>query len=133
MSLRILIPLATLVALSSSPAFGQCGPGHGGHGGHGGHDSGNSHARHEEPAPKVTATNKVCPVMGRPVKAGRDMQVVVGGNTYLVCCPGCGPEMAEHKEKYLGKDGKPLNAPKEEDPKKEEPKPEPAPQAPHKH
>ena len=66
--------------------------------------------------------------MGRAVKPGRDREVVVGGKTYLVCCDGCGPEMAEHKEKYLDKDGKPLNTPK-----KEEAKPETAPSSPHQH
>ena len=48
--------------------------------------------------------------MGRPVKAVRDREVVVGGSTYLVCCDGCGPELAEHRGKYLDPDGRPLNA-----------------------
>lgn len=102
--------LAAALAVASIPALAQCGPGHGGHGGGGSsHQHGNNN---DKPTRKVTAINTVCPVMGQEVKAGRDREVVVGGQTYLVCCDGCGPELAEHKEKYLDKEGKPLNAPK---------------------
>lgn len=102
----------------ATPVFAQCS---GGHSGHGGHESRQEHLGHQDHGPKVTATNTLCPVMGRSVKPGRDREVVVGGNTYLVCCDGCGPEMAEHKEKYLDKDGKPLNTPKKDEAKSEAP------------
>ena len=127
--MRIQTPmfLATLLAFAATPSFAQCG-GHGGHSGHGDHASNPDHSGHQDSGPKITATNTICPVMGRVVKAGRDREVVVGGKTYLVCCDGCGPEMAEHKGKYLDKDGKPLNTPK-----KEEAKPEAAPSSPHQH
>lgn len=123
-----------LLAFVASPASAQCGPGHSGHSSHHGSQS-------QEPAPKkVTATNTLCPVMGREVKPGRDREVVVRGKTYLVCCDGCGPEMAEHYDKYLDADGRPRNAPKETAPDKKvpaegEPRPTPAapPSEPHKH
>jgi len=130
--LNSLIFLAA-TSLVATPASAQCGGGHGGHSGHGSHGSRQDHSGHQDTGPKVTATNTVCPVMGRPVKAGRDREVVVGGNTYLVCCDGCGPEMAEHREKYLDKDGKPLNAPKKAPEKKDEAKPEPSPSSQHQH
>ena len=100
---------------------------HGGHSGHSGHSSQGpspSRSRQEESAPKVKATNTVCPVMGRAVKPGRDREVVIRGNYYLVCCDGCGPEMSEHYDKYLDKDGKPLNTPKKDDAKPESTSPE---------
>lgn len=98
------------LAAITTPAQAQCGPSHGGQGGCG---SGHGHgSAGEKPSKKVTATNTLCPVMGREVKPGRDREVVVGGRTYLVCCDGCGPELAEHKDKYLDKNGMPLNAPK---------------------
>lgn len=121
------------VSMVATPAFAQCGGGHGGHSGHGGHGSRQNHSGHRDSGPKVMATNTICPVMGRPVKAGRDREVVVGGKTYLVCCDGCGPEMAEHKEKYLDKDGKPLNTPKKDSERKDEAKPEPSPTGQHQH
>ena len=123
-----------LLAFLASPASAQCGSGHPGHGGHQGHTS-----RDPEPR-KVTATNTLCPVMGREVKPGRNREVVVRGKTYLVCCDGCGPAMAEDYDKYLDADGRPRNAPKGTAPGKKEPKegePRPAPPAPpaegHKH
>ncbi len=87
----------------------------------------------EDNEPKVHATNTICPVMGRPVKPGRDREVVIRGNYYLVCCDGCGPDMSEHYDKYLDKEGRPLNDPKRQpkpDPKKDADKPVPAPPAP---
>lgn len=136
--MSLLNPVLFLAAafLVSTPAFAQCGGGHrghSGHSGHGGHGSRPDHSGHQDSGPKVTATNTLCPVMGRSVKAGRDREVVVGGKTYLVCCDGCGPEMAEHREKYLDKDGKPLNAPKKAPEKKDEAKPEPSPSSQHQH
>ena len=65
-------------SLVATPAAAQCGGGHSGHSGHGSHGSRQDHSRHQDTGPKVTATNTVCPVMGRPVKAGRDREVVVG-------------------------------------------------------
>lgn len=120
MSLRTSTALGAMVLYASVPSFAQCAA----HRGHATHD----HAGHQESAPKVTATNTLCPVMGKAVKPGRDKEVAVNGNTYRVCCDGCGPELAEHREKYLDKDGKPLNAPT---PEKAEPEGE-AP-APHQH
>ena len=105
MSLRASIALAAMFIYAPVPSFAQCSA-HSGHGDHATHD----HAGNQDSARKVTATNTLCPVMGEAVKPGRDKEVVVNGNTYLVCCDGCGPEMAEHKEAYLDKDGKPLNA-----------------------
>lgn len=116
------------------PVSAQCGPGHSGSRGHQGHPS-------QEPAPKkVTATNTLCPVMGRDVKPGRDREVVVRGKTYLVCCDGCGPEMAENYDKYFDAEGRPRNAPKgtaseKTVPKEEQARPAPSapPSEPHKH
>lgn len=122
MSLRSFLLFGAMGLYASVPSFAQCS-GHSGHGDHSGHQA---HSGHQDSGPKVTATNTLCPVMGRPVKVGRDMEVVVGGNTYLVCCDGCGPEMAEHKDNYLDRDGKPLNAPKAD-----EANPTPAPPAGH--
>ncbi len=102
---RLHSALGALLVLAAAPVFAQ----HAGHGGNlpspsqSGDDGGGSY--------KVTATNKVCPVMGRPVKPIRDREVVNGGRTYLICCDGCGTEMYEHREKYLDPEGKPLNAP----------------------
>lgn len=126
-----------LLAFLASPASAQCGPGHSGHSGNSGHQGHPS----QEPAPKkVTATNTLCPVMGREVKPGRDREVVVRGKTYLVCCDGCGPAMAENYDKYLDADGRPRNAPKDPGPAKKDSKEKearPAPPAPpaegHKH
>lgn len=114
---RNTILLAGLLALATVPVSAQCGPSHSGHSGHGEHGAA-GHAGHQDNGPKVTATNTLCPVMGEAVKPGRDREVVIGGLTYLVCCDGCGPKMAEHPEKYLDKDGKPLNAPKDDEAKR---------------
>lgn len=80
--------------------------------GPGGHDG---HGQTEPDRPRARAVNKICPVMGQPVKPGRDREVVVRGNYYLVCCDGCGPEMAERPDKYLDRDGRPRNAPRDAD------------------
>lgn len=118
---------ATLLAVPSPQGCGHSGPSQGGHSGHGGAPS-----RQAEPErPKVHATNTICPVMGNPVKPGRDREVVVGGEYYLVCCDSCGPEMAEHKAKYLDKEGKPLNTPKKDEAKSEPKTDEPSTE--HKH
>lgn len=121
--------LPALLTLSVTPAFAQ----HSGHGGgsdHSGHAAAPARSRQEDSGPKVKATNTICPVMGREVKPGRDREVVIRGNYYLVCCDGCGPDMSEHYDKYLDKDGKPLNDPKRDpkaDPKAEAEKPAPPP------
>jgi len=123
-----------ILAFSVLPARAQCGPGHGG--GHAGHGSSPSHGSHqEEPAKKVHATNTICPVMGQPVKPGRDREVVIRGNYYLVCCDGCGPEMSEHYDKYCDKEGHPLNDPQKssDSPSKDSEKPAPAPAVPSAH
>lgn len=126
--------LPALLALSA-PAYAQCGGGHSGHGGgqsgHGSHAKAQDHSGHQESGQKVKATNTICPVMGREVKPGRDREVVIRENQYLVCCDGCGPEMSEHYDKYFDKGGRPLNDPKRDprsDPKTEpkvDSKPEP--------
>ncbi len=119
--------LPTLLTLSVAPAHAQCG---GGQSGHGGHSAVQDHSGHQDSDPKVKATNTICPVMGREVKPGRDREVVIRGNYYLVCCDGCGPDMSENHDKYLDKEGQPRNDPKRDpkaDPKKEVEKPVPAP------
>ena len=114
---HILFPLS--LTIFAIPAHAQHSHG----GGHTDHGSSQGQARPQESDPqKVHATNTICPVMGRPVKPGRDREVVIRGNYYLVCCDGCGPAMSEQYDKYLDKDGKPLNDPKN-DPKKEADKP----------
>lgn len=117
------IMLATAALTMPSPlGFSPAVQSHGGHGGHGGHGRQSGPAPSEPFRPKVRASNTICPVMGEPVEAGRDREVVLQEGYYLVCCDGCGPEMAEHKEKYLDKDGRPKNAPKDSDkPKPQEP------------
>jgi hypothetical protein len=125
----LILPL--LMTFASAPVMAQCGPSSGGHSGHGGHGTSQDHSGHQESGPKVKATNMICPVMGQPVKPGRDREVVIRGNYYLVCCDGCGPEMSEHYDKYLDPDGRPLNDPKrnsQSDSKKDEGKAAPAPQ-----
>ena len=120
-----------LVATLTAPLPQGCGSGGHSQGGHGGHGGAPSRQRQPEPdRPKVRATNTLCPVMSQPVKPGRDREVVVGGEYYLVCHDGCGPEMAEHKDKYLDKDGRPKNA-REEAPKPKTEESVPAPE--HKH
>ncbi|HWQ09882.1 MAG TPA: hypothetical protein VN436_12260, partial [Holophaga sp.] len=59
-------------------------------------------------APKP-ATNAKCPVLGGPTNA-RSMTVVVRGQTYRLCCPGCAGELSAHPDKYLQPDGIPRNA-----------------------
>ena len=123
--------LSTLLAFSMTPAFAQHS--HGGGSDHSGHTTTRDRSGDQDSGPKVKATNTICPVMGRPVKPGRDREVVIRGNYYLVCCDGCGPDMSEHYDKYLDKEGRPLNDPKRDpkaDPKKDADKPVPAPSAP---
>lgn len=110
--MKALVLLLPLLSLAAIPAMAQCGPSHGGHSGH-----------VQEAGPKVKATNTICPVMGQPIKPGRDREVVIRGNYYLVCCDGCGPEMSEHHDKYLDTEGRPLNDP---GPKEQAPAGEPA-------
>lgn len=137
MNVSILL-LPALLALSAAPAYAQCGGGHSSHtrgsSGHGGQVQG--HAGHQDSGPKVKATNRICPVMGQEVKPGRDREVVIRGHQYLVCCDGCGPEMAEHFDKYFDKDGVPLNDPARDskaDPKQDAGKPAPAQPSPERH
>jgi hypothetical protein len=116
--LEIILSAAALAA----PMPQSCGHSNQSHGGHAGH-SGSSQS--EPSRPKVRATNTICPVMGEPVQAGRDREVVVREGYYLVCCDGCGPELADHKDKYLDRDGRPRNAPKNaDDPKKQPSEPQ---------
>ena len=104
----LLLPM--FLALTAAPARAQCGSSRGG--GHAGHGADQGRAEYRESAPKqVRATNTICPVMGQPVKPGQDREVIVRGNYYLVCCGGCGPEMTERYDKYLDKEGRPLNDP----------------------
>lgn len=124
--------LPVLLSLAATPVMAQCGPSHGGHSGHGGHSTTQDHSGHQDSGPKVKATNTICPVMGQPVKPGRDREVVIRGNYYLVCCDGCGPAMSEDYDKYLDKEGRPLNDPtrdSKEGPKKDEGKPDSSHQA----
>ncbi len=104
------LEVMTLAAALAAPHPQSCG--HAGSSGHSGHAKGGQ-SQPEPSRPKVRATNTLCPVMGEPVKAGRDREVVLRAGYYLVCCDGCGPELAEHPEKYLDKNGRPRNAPKE--------------------
>lgn len=122
--------LPAVLALSMTSAFAQHS--HGGGSGHSAPSTARDRSGDQDSGPKVKATNTICPVMGREVKPGRDREVVIRGNYYLVCCDGCGPDMSEHYDKYLDKDGTPLNDPKRDpkaDPKKDADKPAPAPPA----
>lgn len=123
MNLSTLTLPASLV-LAMTPAYAQCG---GGHSSHGGYSQTQDHSARQESAPKVRATNTICPVMGESVKSGRDREVAIRGKYYLVCCGGCGPEMSENYDKYLDKEGRPLNAPSEDGatPAKKDEKPVP--------
>ncbi len=127
------LPIVILpLLLSAVPVLAQCGPSHGGHSGH----SAGGHSDHsQEAGPKVKATNTICPVMGQPVRPGRDREVVIRGNYYLVCCDGCGPEMSAHYDKYCDEEGRPLNDPQRKagSSSKEPEKPAPAPAAPSAH
>ena len=107
-----------LVATLSSPLPQGCGSSGHSQGGHGSHGS---QSQPEPSRPKVRATNTLCPVMGQPVKPGRDREVVIRGNYYLVCCDGCGPNMADNPDKYLDQEGRPKNAPKDEGARTREP------------
>lgn len=112
------------LSLAMTPAYAQCGRGHSSHGGS---SQVQDHSAHQESAPKVRATNTICPVMGESVKPGRDREVVIRGKYYLVCCGGCGPEMSENYDKYLDKEGRPLNTPSKDEkaPTKKDEKPTP--------
>lgn len=123
--------LPALLMLTVAPAFAQHS--HGGSAGHNGRNSAPARSGQEDSGPKVHATNTICPVMGREVKPGRDREVVIRGNYYLVCCDGCGPAMSENYDKYLDKDGRPLNDPKRDpksEPKNDTDQPVPAPSSP---
>jgi len=100
--------LPALLVLSVAPAFAQCGRRHSNHGGPGSVQSPSAHEGH---APKVRATNTICPVMGEPVDPSRDKEVVIRGKYYLVCCSGCGPAMSKDYDKYLDQEGRPRNDP----------------------
>lgn len=60
-------------------------------------------------APKP-ATNTHCPVMGGKVNPAKGPRVVVRGQEYILCCPGCDKKLAENPDKYLDADGTPKNA-----------------------
>ena len=55
------------------------------------------------------ATNTVCPVLGGKVDA-KSPKVVVKGQEYLICCPGCDKELLANPDKFLKPDGTPKNA-----------------------
>jgi YHS domain-containing protein len=61
-------------------------------------------------APKP-ATNTLCPVAGGKVTE-KSKTVVVRGQTYRICCPGCDTKLKADPDKYLEKDGSPKNAKK---------------------
>lgn len=61
-------------------------------------------------APKP-ATNLLCPVAGGKVTE-KSKTVVVRGQTYRICCPGCDTKLKADPDKYLEKDGTPKNAKK---------------------
>ncbi len=105
----LILETIVLAATLATPLPQGCGGGHS-QGGHGGHSR-----PAESSQPRVKATNTLCPVMSQPVKPGKDREVVIRGNYYLVCCDGCGPLMAENPDKYLDKEGRPKNAPKDPD------------------
>lgn len=124
----LFIETLILVATLATPFPQGCGSSGHSQGGHGGHS---------QPAPsqpKVRATNTLCPVMSQPVKPGRDREVVIRGNYYLVCCDGCGPDMADNPDKYLDKEGRPKNTPKDEGSRAREPQaPAPSDHSEHQH
>jgi hypothetical protein len=55
------------------------------------------------------ATNTLCPVTGQKVTPNNQV-VVVRGQEYRICCPGCDNLLKTKPDTYLGKDGKPKNA-----------------------
>ena len=114
----MIIESLLLAAMLATPFPQGCGSGGHSQGGHGSHGS---QSLPEPSRPKVRSTNTLCPVMGQPVKPGRDREVVIRGNYYLVCCDGCGPDMADNPDKYLDKEGRPKNAPKDEGSRTREP------------
>jgi hypothetical protein len=108
MTLSMLL-LPALLALQAVPAAAQCCAPKAAPAPH--RDQARTGSTPSEGAPAAKAVNTVCPVMGSPVKAGRDTEVTVREKVYLVCCGGCGPEMVEHPAKYLDEAGRPLNDP----------------------
>lgn len=60
--------------------------------------------------PPARATNTRCPVMGEAVSAKHNPSVRIGERYYMICCPTCAKELADHPERFLDKDGEPLNA-----------------------
>lgn len=127
--MKLPFALLLILAASAAPAQAQCGPSRGG--GHANHGSSADHRNHQESSTnKVHAINTICPAMEQPVKPGRDREVVIRGNYYLVCCDGCGPELAENYDKYFDKEGRPLNAPSKDDGTSTRKDEKPAPPAP---
>jgi YHS domain-containing protein len=61
------------------------------------------------PAPKP-ATNTHCPVLGEKINPKTGGRAVVRGQEYYLCCPGCKDKLEKNPDKYLDKDGVPLNA-----------------------
>lgn len=122
-----LLILPAFLVLAAVSARAQCGSSRGG--GHTAHGVAQGRGDHQEMDPRQSrATNTICPAMGQPVNPGRDREVVIRGNYYLVCCGGCGPELAENYDKYFDKEGRPLNDPKREGktPAREAERPTPA-------
>lgn len=61
-------------------------------------------------APAVKpATNTLCPVLGEKVNT-KGARAVVRGQEYFLCCAGCKDKLEKNPDKYLDKDGTPLNA-----------------------
>ena len=102
----LILEMLVLAATLATPFPQGCGSG--------GHSQG-GHSQPEPSQSKVRATNTLCPVMSQPVKPGRDREVVIRGNYYLVCCDGCGPLMADNPDKYFDKEGRPRNEPRDSD------------------
>jgi hypothetical protein len=55
------------------------------------------------------AVNTVCPVLGGKVSE-KSKTVVVRGQEYRLCCAGCDAKLLKDPDKYLEKDGTPMNA-----------------------
>jgi len=105
--LKYALLLGFMAVSASSVLHAQC---HGGGSGHDGHGGSGGHSGHGDSEPaRVTPANTICPVLGNPVKQGKDLEVVLGGRLYIVCCRECRVELAENREKYLDQDGRPKN------------------------
>jgi hypothetical protein len=103
--MKTLFPLFFVTTLLvGTPLLAQCAPSHGGH------SSGHSYHDSPEPSrPRTRAKNTLCPVMTQPVTPGVHPETLVEGRFYLLCCAGCAPELVDHPEKYLDREGRPLN------------------------